>query len=135
MSRLLLAEELFASVMDHRQVSTGIVSAVCVMPWSGEITSAWLVSQIAIAASDAEYFTIALERWRYGSQAVVATRTTQATGGAAIAARVPWSIGALNAANRVVQKDDVIAVRVTRTLGSTVATFSANAFTVGVRPD
>lgn len=84
---------------------------VFVAPFACEVVQAYLVChQGSVSASDTNYWTIKVRRVRSGTAVDVASKTTQATGGEAITAKVAWSFDAVtfDSSNRVLQAGDVV---------------------------
>ncbi len=89
-------EDLIATVL--RPGALGATQAVPVMiaKFPLKITAASLVSMnneggVSVAVSDTNYWTVTIRRFRAGSSVNVVTKSTQATGGAAIPNRQDWS--------------------------------------------
>lgn len=71
----------------------------------------------AVAASDTDYWSVALKRYRGASVVTLATKTTKTTGGEAITADTGWSFDAVSWLEvlRRVRAADVLAVTFTKT--------------------
>jgi hypothetical protein len=76
-----------------------------------------LVCSGAITASDSNYWTIELKRFRAGTATVIATKTTKTTGGQAVTANVPWTFSTVtfDTTNQVLAVDDVLMLVATKT--------------------
>jgi len=83
-----------------------------------------VLDNTAVAASDTDFWTVDIGRIpalssTFGS--IMATKTTQATGGAAFLTNQAWTFDAVTftAANQTLVKDDILAIRCTKTLNPT----------------
>jgi hypothetical protein len=87
-----------------------------------------------IAASDVDYWTVELSRYRGGVGTAVATKTTKVTGGQAITSRHSWSFDAVafNAVTKAFQAGDVLAMVWTKT--GVPANIGQRAYTLNYRP-
>ena len=79
-----------------------------------------ILNNTAVAASDTDYWTVDIGKIpslssTFGS--IMATKTTQATGGVAFLTNQVWNFNAVTwtAVNQVLVKDDVLAIRFTKT--------------------
>ena len=74
----------------------------------------WLTD---VAASDTDYWTVEIGRYRANDGKPVATKTTQATGGAAITRRTEWNFDAstFHATYKSFSKGDIIYCKLTPT--------------------
>lgn len=97
--------------------ATACVVPVFVAPFACDIAAANIAPGAAVAASDTNYWTVKVRRYRAGAAADIATKTTQVTGGAAMALLQDWNFDAVtfNATNKVCAKGDVITVEFTPT--------------------
>jgi hypothetical protein len=103
-------EELLSGAATPFIVDGAFALPVFVAPFACTIAAASLWSQSAAAASDTNYWTVTLKRWRANVSADIAAKTTQVTGGAAIAAKTDWNYdsSAFSASNKVLQKGDAV---------------------------
>jgi hypothetical protein len=85
-------------------------------PAACAIAAAYLINTTAIAANDIDYWTIALvDKGANGSGSdTIASKTTQATGGAGISAYAEWTLGDLNASHKVLGAGDVVGLTCTK---------------------
>lgn len=84
---------------------------VFVAPFACKVVAASVVmTQGSIAASDTNYYTVTIRRWRADASVNVASKTTKVTGGEAITQRQDWNFDAVtfDATNQVLQKGDSI---------------------------
>lgn len=104
-------------------ISSGSITAaasfpVWIAPFACTVEQVALVAwDLAIAASDTNYWTVTLRRTRAGVSTDIATKTTQATGGEAVASRVSWNFNTItfSVTNKVLQAGDVVALAFTPT--------------------
>lgn len=146
-----LAIDLGALTAEVDTLSTGYISAVYspvsissstlstavpfvfIAPFTCVINYAAIVTAAAgIAASDTDYWSVELRRYRAGVSAVIATKTTRVTGGQAVTQYVPWVFGTLDPANKVLQAGDTVAFFFTETLNA--ASWSNIMLEVGYTP-
>lgn len=92
---------------------------VFVAPAACTLTYAAIDVGTSIGASDSVYWSIEIRRYRAGVSALIATKTTQATGGEAFVAGTPWvyDSGTFDSGNKVMQAGDMIAFFCTRVGG------------------
>lgn len=112
-----LVDELVASTV----FTTGTVSSsnwypIFVAPFPLSIVAASVIfggPSTGIVANDTNYVTVTLRRVRSGTDVVIATKTTQATGGQTMPARGDWNFDAVafDANNKVFAKGDICAVQ------------------------
>jgi hypothetical protein len=110
--------ELFASFYKDGSVAATGSWPVFVAPFALQVKQVSVVHwNGVIAADDTNYWRFTPRRWRAGSSVEIASKTTQLTGGQAIANRTDWNFDAasFNSANSQFAKGDVsdIAVFVT----------------------
>lgn len=74
------------------------------------VASALEVHDASIAASDTNYWSITLRRYRANVSADIATKTTRVTGGEAIANRTTWNFDAstFHATNKILLAGDIL---------------------------
>lgn len=97
--------------------ATAATVPVFVAPFACNIAAANIAPGAAVAASDTNYWTVKVQRYRAGVSADIATKTTQVTGGAAMALLQDWNFDAVtfSATNQVCAKGDVIVAAFTPT--------------------
>lgn len=88
---------------------------VWVAPFACTINYVALLSaQNTVAASDVNYWSVELRRYRAGSSVVIATKTSQLTGGEGVVQYVPWVFGTLDPTNKILQAGDMVALFFTK---------------------
>jgi hypothetical protein len=103
--------ELFASYYYVGTLSAAGSFPIFVAPFALQVKQvSIMVYQTAIAADDTNYWRFAPRRNRANSAAEIASKTTQLTGGQAIAQRTEWNFDAavFNAANALIAKGDAV---------------------------
>lgn len=107
-------DEQFASVWHPTSITATFGVGVLIAPFNCQIVSARIAPQAAggatVAASDTNYWTVQVRRFRAGALAVIAAKTTQATGGQALTYRTDWNFNAatFDANNKLLQAGDII---------------------------
>lgn len=86
---------------------------VFVAPYDCQIDQVQIVCDTAVAASDTSYYAFQVQNLTKAESLLSSAVTTQATGGAAIAADVPYDLGPDQ--NTVISDGDVIELQVTET--------------------
>lgn len=115
-----LNEELVFNRAEGRTISATDQSPVAVAMFPCVVRSFALVQETGgVAASDTDYWTVDLGRWRNGTFAVIASKTTKTvpSGGEAITVLVPWTFDSMtfSGTNAQLLKDDVVGVKYTKT--------------------
>lgn len=95
-------------------VWTGTIAAtrsvpVFIAPFACRIVQASImIWTVSVAVSDTNYWSVEVRRQRANTPAVIATKTTMATGGEAMAQRTDWNFDAatFSAANQLLSKGD-----------------------------
>jgi len=102
-------------------ISATTTQIVMIARTAGYINKCKLVTRDAITANDSNYWTISLiSKGVAGANSdVIATKTTQVTGGAGFAAYTAWDIGTLSATYKVMSADQVVVITLTKTGSAT----------------
>lgn len=121
-------EDLASTAVIPSDVSTTTTRAVYVAPNPRRLDQIAFSFSGAVAASDTNYWTVTLKRYRAGVSYSMAVKTTKATGGQAIGAYTEWSFDLVPLGNQYFAKGDVFAVTFTPTgspaaLGAPCVTF------------
>ncbi len=98
-----------------------------VAPYDCTIDQVWLVSDTAIAAHDANYYSFQVQNLTAAAALLSSAQTTQITGGTAITADAPYALSPDQ--NATVSDGDVLELQIT---GSGAPTTLATAEIVGV---
>lgn len=101
-------EELTVTVNLGGDITAARTVPIHVAPYSSELNSLALVVADAVSASDTNYWTVTIKRYRAGVEANVGIKTTKFTGGQALAAFVPWDYGTVVLANTGLIPGDVL---------------------------
>lgn len=102
-------------------VSATTTQVVFVAPTAGSLAAAKLVTKNAIVANDTNYWTATLyDKGAAGAGTdKIVEKTTQATGGAGLAAYTAYDLGTLDATHKVLAAGDVVALTLTKTESAT----------------
>lgn len=84
-----------------------------VAPYDCNIDQVYLVSDTAVAANDTNYYAFQVQNLTQSEALLSSAKTTQATGGTAIAADTPYAVAPDQ--NQVISDGDVIELQVTET--------------------
>lgn len=113
-----LDEVQHSNVLDTGSVSAARTQVILTSLYASRLEQASLVVRTAVAASDTNYWTIELLRYRSGFATVIATKTTKTTasGGEAMGAYFDWNFNATTfGLGRYLDAGDVVAIRLTPT--------------------
>ena len=107
-------EELTASTYYYADIAISTAVGLWIAPFPCKIV--WfgmIVMSGNVVASDITYWTVQLRRIRNDATALIATKTTKATGGEGIAQRTYWSMDGVtfDAANQILALGDAVDVR------------------------
>jgi predicted RecA/RadA family phage recombinase len=110
-----------AIVVPLGAVSATTSQVAVVAPTAGSLNAAKIVTKDAVAANDTNYWTFALTNLGTAGAGTdkIVEMTTKATGGSALAAYTPLSLGTLSATHKVLAAGDVVLFTATKTGSAT----------------
>lgn len=112
-------EELASAVLSSTIINVATTLPIWTAPFACEIVGArvavWGTGGVSGISSETDYWTVDLRRYRGGTFASIATKTTKLTGGEAMVSRVDWNFDAIafDVTNKVFQTGDISAMAFT----------------------
>jgi predicted RecA/RadA family phage recombinase len=102
-------------------VSVTTSQVAFVAPTAGSLNAAKIVTKDAVAANDTKYWTFTLTNKGAAGAGTdkIVEKTTKATGGSALAAYTPLSLGTLSATHKVLAAGDVVLFTATKSADAT----------------
>jgi hypothetical protein len=110
LNQLASVEDLIASISIHTAQAATVSYGVLVAPFPLRVLSLEMAVAVGFAASDVDYWTMTLRRYRAGVVNTIASKSTQATGGQALASNTGWNMDSatFDPTYRDLAKDDIL---------------------------